>query len=105
MKELLRICKPKSKLVFLETNAYNPLIMLNIGLEHEVRCFLNTDSNLKKWLQDAGWANVKVLPAPSFTPSCPQWLSPFFDLLDKIFVSIPKIKKLSALWLITAEKK
>lgn len=105
MKELLRISKPKSKLVFLETNAYNPLIILNIGLEHEVRCFLNTDSNLKKWLLNAGWMNVKIIPAPSFTPSCPRWLSPFFDLLDKIFVRIPKLNKLSALWLITAEKK
>jgi ubiquinone/menaquinone biosynthesis C-methylase UbiE len=105
MQELLRISKPKAKLVFLETNAYNPLIMLNIGLEHEVRCFLNTDTNLKKWLSNAGWTNIKVVPAPSFTPSCPKWLSPFFDLLDRIFVRIPKLNKFSALWLITAEKK
>lgn len=89
MKEWLRISKPAAKLVFLETNAFNPLIMMNIGVEHEVRCFLNTDSNLKKWLENGGWSNVMVRPAPSFTPPCPDWLSPFFNFIDFVACEIP----------------
>jgi ubiquinone/menaquinone biosynthesis C-methylase UbiE len=105
MAEWLRITKAGGKLVFLETNALNPLIFLNIGVEHEVRCFLNTPGNLEKWLNEAGWSNVKVSPSKSFTPSGPKWLSPVLNVIDAIAWKIPYLSRISAQWLLTAEKK
>lgn len=92
------------KCVFLETNVYNPLNLKNIGVEHEVRSFLNTQKNLEKWSRLAEWENVSVTPAPAFTPSIPKILSPIFDCIDKVSVKIPLWNKLTALWLINNTK-
>ncbi len=104
LKEWLRIVRPGGQLVFLESNALNPLNMLNIGVEHEVRSFLNTDTNLLKWTREAGWGNVRVLPAPSYTPAGPTILHPVLNLIDHISPSIPLWKKMTALWLISGTK-
>lgn len=103
MTEWRRVSKNGAKLVILETNAHNPMILRNIGVEHEVRVFLNTRANLSKWLNEAGWRNVKVVPAAAFTPSCPPWLTPIFNAVDKISVRIPFINRIAVLWLLTAE--
>ena len=94
------LVRPGGKMCFLESNVYNPLNIRNIGVEHEVRSFLNTDKNLAKWSELAGWENVSVTPAPAFTPSGPKILTPVYDCIDKISVHIPLWKKLTALWLI-----
>jgi len=103
-KELLRVTAPGGKICILETNALNPIILRNIGVEHEVRAFLNTDTNLLKWLESAGWKNCEVIPAPSFTPAGPRCLHWFFDLVDRMSVHIPYWKKMCALWLVYGEK-
>lgn len=95
-----RLVRPGGKMCFLETNIYNPLNLANIGDEHEVRSFLNTDTNLAKWSRAAGWENVSVTPAPAFTPPHPEILGPVYDAVDKLFVRIPVLNKLTALWLI-----
>ncbi len=41
------------KMIILETNTYNPISLRNIGVEREVRSFLNSDKNLTKWSVDA----------------------------------------------------
>jgi ubiquinone/menaquinone biosynthesis C-methylase UbiE len=105
MQEWKRIVKHSGKMVFLETNAYNPLVVRHIGLEHEVRAFLNTDKNLGKWSLEAGWEQVSVKPAPSFTPASPAFLGPFFDIIDFVSVRIPLFKKIAALWFISNTKK
>jgi len=105
MKEWKRIVKHSGKMVFLETNAYNPLVVRHIGLEHEVRAFLNTDKNLKKWSKEAGWDEINVTPAASFTPASPAFLGPIFDVIDFISVRIPLFKKIAALWFISNTKK
>ena len=95
------LIRPGGKMCFLETNIYNPINLRNIGVEHEVRSFLNTDKNLIKWSRLAGWQNVSVTPAPAFTPSKPKILTPVYDWVDQISVSVPLWNKLTALWLIT----
>lgn len=105
LQEWKRIVKPSGKMVFLETNAYNPLVVRHIGLEYEVRAFLNTDKNLKKWSVDAGWDEVSVIPAASFTPPSPAFLGPIFDIIDFIAVRVPLLKRIAALWLISNTKK
>ena len=95
-----RLVRPGGKMCFLETNIYNPLNLANIGDEHEVRSFLNTDTNLAKWSKAAGWESVCVTPAPAFTPSKPEILAPVYDIIDKLLVNIPVLNKLTALWLI-----
>lgn len=100
-KELVR---PGGKMVFLETNTYNPLNLRNIGVEHEVRSFLNTDKNLLKWSNEAKWDFPSVTPAPSFTPSGPAFLVPLFEFIDRVSVKVPIWNRLAALWLIVNTK-
>ena len=105
MKEWKRLVRPGGKMVFLETNVYNPIILRNIGVEHEVRAFLNTDKNLTLWPTDAGWETVKVTPAPTYTPAGPKFMVPLFHLIDIVSPKIPLWKRMAALWLISAQKK
>ena len=95
-----QLVRPGGKMVFLETNIYNPLNLQNIGVEHEVRSFLNTDTNLHKWSTEAKWDAVSVTPAPSFTPSGPKVLAPLFEFIDKVSVKIPLWNRLASHWLI-----
>lgn len=104
MHEWLRVIKPDGKLVFLETNPYNPLNLRNIGVEHEVRSFLNTPKNLIDWLIQAGWKYPIVSPSPSFTPAGPKFLHPLLNILDYLFCKIPLLNKLTALWTVQASK-
>jgi ubiquinone/menaquinone biosynthesis C-methylase UbiE len=105
MKNWKKLVKTDGKMVFLETNVYNPINLRNIGVEHEVRSFLNTDKNLKIWAKDAGWEIVDVTPSESYTPAGPFFMVPIYKLIDKISPKIPFWKKLTALWLINATKK
>lgn len=105
MREWKRLVRPGGKMVFLETNVYNPINLRNIGVEHEVRSFLNTDKNLALWPKDAGWETVNVTPAPSYTPAGPKLLVPLFNIIDVLSPKIPVWKKLTALWLVSAQKK
>lgn len=105
MKNWRRLVREGGQMVFLETNVYNPINLRNIGVEHEVRSFLNTDKNLSLWAHDAGWGGVSAEPAPSFTPAGPSFLVPFFQLIDKVSPHIPYWKYMAALWLLSADKK
>tara|TARA_B100000809_G_C15052078_1_gene499282 strand:+ start:360 stop:1070 length:711 start_codon:yes stop_codon:yes gene_type:complete len=98
------LVRPGGQMIFLETNVYNPLNLRNIGVEHEVRSFLNTDKNLTKWSKEGGWGSVSVTPSPSYTPSGPRLLEPLFDFIDRISVKIPLWNRLTALWLIVNTK-
>lgn len=104
LKEIRRVASPGSNIVVLESNALNPLNLRNIGVEHEVRSFLNTRKNLHRWFEEAGWTDVQVRPAPSFTPAGPRILAPVFGLIDTISVRIPGLRNLCALWEIRASK-
>ncbi len=103
-KQWKKLVREGGKMVFLETNVYNPINIKNIGVEHEVRSFLNTDINLKKWSELAEWRSVSVTPAPAFTPSIHKAFHFIYDLIDKICVRIPLINKITALWLINNTK-
>jgi ubiquinone/menaquinone biosynthesis C-methylase UbiE len=104
MKEWRRLVRPGGKMVFLETNVYNPINMRNIGVEHEVRSFLNTDKNLTLWSKDAGWETVSVTPAPAYTPAGPSFMIAFFHLIDIVSPKIPFWRRMAALWLVSAQK-
>lgn len=104
LKEWNRVTSTGGKLCILESNAYNPLNLRYIGVEHEARSFLNTDTNLKKWMEAAGWVNVKITPAPAFTPAGPSLFVPLFKVIDYVSPKIPVWKKLTALWIVYGEK-
>ncbi len=104
LKEVRRVTASGSNIVILESNALNPLNLRNLGVEHEVRSFLNTRKNLHHWFEEAGWSDVQVRPTPTFTPAGPRIFSPFFGLIDAISVRIPGVRNLCALWEIRASK-
>lgn len=99
-----RLARPGGRLAVLESNAWNPLMISQIGVEHEVRAFLNTKANLEKWTRASGWHAVEVRPTPTFTPPGPAVLSPVFDVIDRVCVRVPKARNLCALWLVTATR-
>lgn len=104
LREWHRLASPGARLAILETNPRNPLHWRFIGVEHEVRSWLNTDTNLLRWVQEAGWKNVRVEAAPVFTPAGPKGTGWLLDLLDRVSLWIPGWRRLTAMWLITAEK-
>lgn len=104
LKEVLRVTASGSNIVVLESNALNPLNPRNIGVELEVRSFLNTQRNLHRWFEEAGWSDVQVRPTSTFTPAGPRILSPIFGLIDTVSVRIPGIRNFCALWEIRASK-
>jgi ubiquinone/menaquinone biosynthesis C-methylase UbiE len=104
MAEWLRIVKPGGRLVLLEANAFNPANRAYIGVEFELRLFLNTEDNLRTWATSAGWRDARVEPTPSYTPSGPHALAPVLDLVDRVAVKLPGTRRLTALWLLTARK-
>ena len=105
MAEWLRIVKPGGRLVLLEANAFNPANRAYLGVEFELRLFLNTDENLRAWATTAGWSDASVAPTPSFTPSGPRALGGVLDLVDRLAVKLPGTRKLTALWMLTARKR
>lgn len=100
---LKKLLSENGKLVFLETNIYNPLTWLNIiGNEHEIRAVLNTPKNFSNWLNEAGFLKIKISSTPTFTPSGPKPLGNLLGFIDKLVIKIPKLRKICALWLIEA---
>jgi SAM-dependent methyltransferase len=104
MREWFRLVKPGGRLALLEANAFNPANRAYLGVEFELRVFLNTDENLRTWATTAGWQDARVEPTPSYTPSGPAALSGVLDLVDRVAVKLPGARKLTALWLLTARK-
>lgn len=104
LKEWLRVAKFGAALVVLETNPRNPLHLRFIGVEHEVRSWLNTDTNLLRWVNNAGWERVKVVPVPYFTPPGPAFLAPLLDVIDRLSLWVPVWRRMGGLWLIIARK-
>lgn len=105
MREWLRLVRPGGRLVLLEANAFNLMNRAYLGVEFELRVFLNTDENLRAWATEAGWADAKVTPTPTYTPSGPPALARVLDFVDRTAVKIPAARKLAALWKLTATKR
>jgi ubiquinone/menaquinone biosynthesis C-methylase UbiE len=105
MREWLRIVKPGGRLVLLEANAFNIMNRAYLGVEFELRVFLNTDDNLRAWATEAGWQDARVIPTPTYTPSGPPALARVLDLVDRMAVKVPSARKFAALWLLSARKR
>lgn len=104
MHEWLRLARPGARLTVLETNPYHPVNLQFIGVEHELRLFLNTPANLVRWAREAGWTDVTLGPTPTFTPSGPRWLWRALDGLDHLAMRVPGSRWLTALWLLSGRK-
>lgn len=104
MREWLRLVKPGGRLALLEANAFNLMNRAYLGVEFELRVFLNTDENLRAWATEAGWRDARVTPTPTYTPSGPPALARVLDLVDRVAVKVPSARRFSALWLLGARK-
>lgn len=104
LREWLRLVKPGGRLVLLEANAFNIMNRAYLGVEFELRVFLNTDDNLRAWATEAGWRDARVTPTPTYTPSGPPVLARVLDLVDRVAVKVPPARKFAALWMLSARK-
>jgi ubiquinone/menaquinone biosynthesis C-methylase UbiE len=104
LREWLRLVKPGGRLALLEANAFNLMNRAYLGVEFELRVFLNTDANLQAWATEAGWCDACVTPTPTYTPSGPPALARLLDFVDRAAVKVPSARKFTALWCLTARK-
>jgi SAM-dependent methyltransferase len=104
LRECRRLARSGARLALLETNPYHPVNLAFIGVEHELRLFMNSQANLRAWAGEAGWRNVRLDPTPTATPSGPRALALLLDGIDRLAVKLPGAQWLVALWLLTAEK-
>jgi ubiquinone/menaquinone biosynthesis C-methylase UbiE len=99
-----RVVRPGGRLVLLEANAHSLANRACIGVEFELRVFLNTEENLHRWVTEAGWVDVRVGPAQAYTPSGPAVLGPVLDVVDRVAARVPALRRWSALWEVTARR-
>jgi ubiquinone/menaquinone biosynthesis C-methylase UbiE len=102
--EWLRITRPGGTLAILESNPYHPVSLAFIGVEHELRLFMNSPRNLTAWARDAGWHDVELRTTPTFTPSGPAALGRMLDGVDRLAMHLPGARWLAALWLLAGRK-
>ncbi len=104
LREWRRVARPGGHLVLLETNPYHPVNLAFIGVEHELRTFMNSQDNLLAWVREGEWKNGALRATPTFTPSGPRLLGPVLDAIDRVALWVPGSQWLAGLWLITAQK-
>ena len=102
--EWQRVTRPGGTLAILETNPYHPVNLAFIGVEHELRLFMNSPGNLVSWAREAGWQDVRLSVTPTFTPSGPPAVAWLLDAIDRVMVHVPGARWLAALWLLSGRK-
>jgi ubiquinone/menaquinone biosynthesis C-methylase UbiE len=105
LREWRRVTRVGGLLAVLETNPWNPANLTVLPDRHEWRVFRNTRSQLIKWTRQAGWDTIHVRPTACFTPSGPPRWGNLLDSLDRLAFRVPGAKWMSALWLLTAERR
>jgi 2-polyprenyl-3-methyl-5-hydroxy-6-metoxy-1,4-benzoquinol methylase len=95
---------PGGRLVFFETNAWNPILFLrNFHRPEEARFKYSTHRNLSRWLPAAGWQEAKVDYAPIYLPTGPRSIWQAFDAIEEILHKISPLRLVSGGLLISAK--
>ena len=78
-----KIVKPSGRIVFFESNAWNPVLRLRmLNRSEEARFKFNTRANLTGWMREAGWSSAMAKYAPLYLPNGPQFLWPTINQIE-----------------------
>jgi SAM-dependent methyltransferase len=78
-----KIVKPSGRIVFFESNAWNPVLRLRmLNRPEEARFKFNTRANLTGWMRKAGWSGAMAEYAPLYLPNGPQFLWPMINQIE-----------------------
>jgi len=78
-----KFVKPSGRLVFFESNAWNPVLRLRmLNRPEEARFKYNTRANLTGWMKEAGWSSAMAEYTPLYLPNGPQFLWPTINQIE-----------------------
>jgi 2-polyprenyl-3-methyl-5-hydroxy-6-metoxy-1,4-benzoquinol methylase len=76
--------KRGGRLVFFESNAWNPVLRLRtFNRPEEARFRFNTPANLMGWMRQAGWSGATTEYVPLYLPNGPHFLWPTIDRIER----------------------
>jgi SAM-dependent methyltransferase len=79
-----KFVKPGGRLVFFESNAWNPVLRLRmLKRPEEARFKFNTRANLTGWMKEAGWSSGMAEYVPLYLPNGPQFLWPTINQIER----------------------
>ena len=78
-----KFVKPSGRLVFFESNAWNPVLRLRmLNRPEEARFKYNTRANLTGWMKEAGWSSAMAEYIPLYLPNGPPFLWPTINQIE-----------------------
>src|SRR5271154_4562647 len=78
-----KFVKRSGRLVFFESNAWNPVLRLRmLNRPEEARFKYNTRANLTGWMKEAGWSSVMAEYTPLYLPNGPKFLWPTINQIE-----------------------
>ena len=99
-----QIVKPGGRLVFFESNAWNPVLRLRLmNRPEEARFKYSTGANLIRWLREAGWTDATVEYIPLYLPNGPRRLWPVLDRIETVAHSLLVARHLSGGMILSAQ--
>ncbi|MCF6242172.1 MAG: methyltransferase domain-containing protein [Bacteroidales bacterium] len=109
--EIIRVLKPKGKLIFAEPNMINPQIFIQKNIPVIKKWMGDSPDetaivrwHFKKLMQKTGFQKIKIFPYDFLHPSVPKILIPFVKKTGEIGEKIPVLKEIAGSVIIYGEK-
>ncbi len=103
MRHWLKAMNPGGRLAFFETNGINPVLYLHsCSKPEEARLILSRPRNLRRWLGEAGWQEIRVDYAAIHLPNGPPPAWRLLDRIEDLMHKVPPLRLLAGGLLIEA---